>query len=116
MPLSSVPFEATITIATSTTLAAAVKLGTGRLFGIVIPATWTAANLTFQASYDGTNYFNLYDDSGTEVTVTAAASRFIMLANPMAWFGIQYLIIRSGTSGTPVAQAADRIIGLMVET
>lgn len=117
MPIVTAPLEATITIAVSTSLSAAVKLSTGRIFAFQIPATWTAANLTFQANYDGgTTFYDMYDDAGTEVTVTVGgASRFIQVSNPMAWFGVQYLKVRSGTTGTPVAQAADRVIGLVTE-
>lgn len=102
------------TIAISTALSAAVDLGAiGTLVGIQMPAAWTTANLTFQASYDGgTTYQDLYDDAGNEVTVTAAASRNIYLS-PEEWAGIQLLKVRSGTSGTPVNQAAARTITLV---
>jgi len=96
-------------IAISTSLSAAVYIRGGLLAVIEMPAAWDAANLTFQASGDGTNYFNLYDEFGTEVTVTASTSRRIRL-EPSQWAGIQYLKIRSGTAGTPVTQTAERTL------
>jgi len=84
-----------------------------RLFAIVMPSSWTAANLTFQASIDGTTYNNLYDYNGSEVTVTAAASRYIVL-DPLTFAGVAGVKIRSGTSGTPVNQGADRTLTLVV--
>jgi hypothetical protein len=81
-------------------------------FAIGMPAAWTAANLTFQVSHDGATWKNLYDDEGNEVTVTAAASRMIRLY-PEEWSAFKYLKIRSGTSGSPVTQAADRTIGIL---
>jgi hypothetical protein len=74
-----------------------------------MPAAWTAANLTFQVSHDGTNFFNLYDKDGTEYTVTADASRAIIL--PLSdWVGIEHLKIRSGTAAAAVNQGAERTI------
>lgn len=86
------------------------------LSGIVMPAAWTAANITFQATYDidaATPVWNdLYDESGNEVTVVAAAARFIRL-NPTDFAGISGLKVRSGTTGTPVNQAAARDVFLV---
>lgn len=80
------------------------------LVGIQMPAAWTAANLTFSASMDGGVTFNdLYDDSGTERTVTAAAGRSITL-DPMRFLGCTHLKIRSGTSAAAVNQGAARTI------
>jgi len=101
---------ASSTISNGTSLSSAIDFGASTLFGIQIPSSWTTANLTFQASADGVTYGNLYDSTGTEVTVTAAASEFIVFASPAPWLGIRYLKIRSGTSGTPVNQAADRAL------
>ena len=94
-------------------LSGAVQLTGLLVVGIVIPAEWTAANLTFQASADGATYNDLYDDIGTEKTVTAAAARYIII-NPTDFAGIELLKVRSGTSGAPVAQAAARELILMV--
>lgn len=102
-----------VTVSNGTSLSNSVDLGPNRLFGIVMPAAWTAANLTFSVSVDGITYNNLVDDGGAEVTVTAAASQFIVMSNPPKWFGIRWLKVRSGTSATPVNQGADRIISIV---
>jgi hypothetical protein len=102
----------TIIIANGESLSGSVGLGGSTMVGIVMPATWTAANLTVQASHDGATYNNLYDDLGTEVTVTAAASRYIAL-DPSVFAGIRYLKVRSGTSGSAVNQGGDRTITLV---
>lgn len=103
----------TATIANGASLSGAIDLSTGKLARIAMPASWTAANLTFQASYDGATYNDLYDQNGTEYTVTAAASRSILV--PFADFiGIRYLKIRSGTSGAAVNQGADRTLNLVL--
>lgn len=102
------------TIASGTSLSSAIDLGGLRVFSIAMPSAWTAASLSFQCSVDGgTSWFNLYDQSGTEVTAAAAASTCITLT-PSQFAPIQYLRIRSGTAAAPVAQAADRQLQLVL--
>ncbi|MBW7970964.1 hypothetical protein [Bradyrhizobium sp. BR 10289] len=96
---------ASVTIASGQSLSGSVDLGRQRAVRVIIPATWTAANLTFQVSYDNVTFSNLYDSSGNEYTVQAGASRSIIL--PVADFiGIRYLKVRSGTSGAAVNQTS----------
>ena len=101
----------TATIANGASLSDAIDCAVARLGRITLPAAWTAAALTFQVSPDGTNWFNLYDAAGTEYTAQAAASRAVII--PVADFlSVRYLKVRSGTSGAPVAQGAERALTL----
>jgi hypothetical protein len=101
--------DAAAVIANGASLSGAVALGAGAPVAIATPAAWTAANLTFQGSVDGTTFLNLYDDAGTEVTVTAAVDRYIALSASL-FAGCRFLKIRSGTAGTPVNQGAARTL------
>lgn len=104
-------------LAGATGLSDVVDLGGYRLVGIEMPAAWTAANLTFQAlSSQFNTYQNLYDDGGTEVTVTAAASRNIGFRSDLTLLLMSYRFIklRSGTTGSPVDQTATRLLGLVL--
>ncbi|MDD3289074.1 MAG: hypothetical protein PHX43_08790 [Alphaproteobacteria bacterium] len=104
------------TISSGQSLSPALNLGGLRLFGIAMPAAWTTANLTFQVSSDGgSTWNNMYDANGNEVSVIAAASRFIAL-DPMNFASIQMLKVRSGTSSTPVNQGQDSSLSLMLRT
>lgn len=104
---------AVATIANGESLSAAVDLGGWRVAGIVMPASWTAANLTLQTSPDGETYNNRYDRSGTEYTITAAASRSIQI--PLDdLLSVRFIKVRSGTSGSPVNQGAERSITLVL--
>lgn len=107
--------ELTVTIANGASLSGAVSLAGLLLVGIVMPASWTAADLTFQASRDGSTYNNVYDEGGLEVTVDAAVSRHIVI-DPARFAGCEYLKVRSGTSGVAVNQAAARSLVLIVRT
>jgi hypothetical protein len=108
-----IPTTTTATIDNGASLSGAVNLSGFTLIGIDMPATWTAANLTLQASVDNSTWDNVFDFLGTEVTITAAASRFILL-NPADFVSVRYLKVRSGTSGTPVNQGGARTITLIV--
>lgn len=83
------------------------------LVGIVMPSGWTTANLTFQGSADNATYNDIYDENGSEVVIVAAASRFITIP-PRFLIAPRYLKVRSGTTGTPVAQGAERSLALIV--
>jgi hypothetical protein len=66
---------------------------------------------------DGTNYFDIYDDGGTEVTVTATTSRVMSMRGNLAdvlapW---RWIKIRSGTTGVPVNQGAARTLAIYCE-
>ena len=94
-------------------LSGIVDLGGRKLVAIVMPAAWDAAGLAFQASPDGTNFFNVYDGA-TERTLVVAASYYSAL-NIADWVGIRWIKIRSGTAGSAVNQAAERTLTLVIQ-
>jgi hypothetical protein len=102
-----------VSILINASLSAGVNIMGGLPAVIEMPAAWDAANLTFQTSGDGVNYFNVYDEFGTEVTVIASTSRRIRL-DPSQWAGVQCIKIRSGTSGAAVNQSAARTLYIEV--
>ena len=77
----------------------------------ILGDSWDTANLTFQASPTSvdSDFMNVYDDCGNEYAVTVAAERHVIL-NADMFSGIRFLRVRSGTSGTPVAQTAARVL------
>lgn len=102
----------TATISNGQAITASIYLRDQPLVAIQMPASWTTANLTFQGSNDGTTFFDVYNLDGDEYTVTAAAGRYIVLS-PFEFQWARYIKIRSGTTGTPVNQSADRTIVLV---
>lgn len=101
------------TIANGAALSDAIALNGNHVDGLVLPAAWTAGALTFQVSLDGATYYDLYDTAGSEVSYTVTAGKAVPLAMS-ALRGWDYLKLRSGTTGTPVNQGADRAFTLMV--
>lgn len=108
-PLASVD----VTIANGESLSGAVDLNGCALFGVIMPAAWTAANLSVQTSLDNATFNNVYDSFGNEYLITAAASRRIIV--PVGDLPcVKWIKIRSGTSGSAVAQGGARTITLLV--
>lgn len=115
MAVSEQILTTTVTIANGASLSDAADLDQYTLAAVVLPGTWTAAGLTFQVTYDGTNYFDLSDYFDGEVTVSstiAVASKAISL-RPSQFLRVAGVKVRSGTSGTPVNQGGARILTLV---
>lgn len=113
-----------------------INIGGTKAFAILMPSNWTTAGITFQAAShahvyndlvteDGNDlisegaldfialasgtFKDVYGDDGTEISITAAAGRAIVINNKKdALFSLPYIKIRSGTTGSPQAQGADR--------
>lgn len=108
--------QKTVTILDAASLSAAVDLKELTPVALIVPAVLEDTNLTFQGSYDGTNFYNLYDFNGNEIiaTVVTNAARFIPL-DPAKFWGIKQIKIRQGTSASAVvASGADRVFELVV--
>jgi len=86
-------------------------LGRYQLVGLQFPSSWTTADVTFSVSADGSTFVPLYWN-GNEYTVGAAASTAVSI-EPSALAGWPFVKVRSGTSGTPVNQAAERSIEVL---
>lgn len=124
-----------VTITSGTAVSDAYDCGEFEaLVGIQVPATWTTADITLLASIpdgttqaytyggpggateyrDGLTYADVWDTSplvDVEFTMTVGATGSKFLAIPVTLLqGAQFFKIRSGTSGTPVNQAADRTL------
>jgi len=104
-----------VVIANGQSLSGTIALGAGgerQLVGLQMPAAWTAASLTFAVSFDGTTFVPLYWD-GAEYTILAAGGAAASLGvslEPSAFAGWPFVRVRSGTSGAPVNQGAERTL------
>src|SRR5438105_1968618 len=93
------------TIASGASLSGIIALFSSAFVGLLMPAAWTTAVLTFQGSYDGTTFANLYDSGGNEVTFTVAQGNMVA-GDASSFAGLSHMKIRSGTSGSAVNQGA----------
>lgn len=101
-----------VTIPSGSAVSGPAYLGHGELCALTYPTSWTTADLTLQTSLDGVTYQDAYNEAGTEITIKAGAARNVALIVPIR--GALWLKLRSGSSGSPTNQGADRIIGLLV--
>jgi hypothetical protein len=105
------------TIHSGQTVSDPVGIGFKVVVGITMPAAWTVADLTFQVSPAGAPFQSYFQaDPAFTVTPTAvkivapAANAFINVDSDL-FSGVNLLKLVSS-----VAQAADRVIGLVVRT
>ena len=103
------------TIAQDASVSDHVNLEGQVLVGITMPDVWDAAVLTFQVSMDDVRFLDAYSSAGAEHTITVAADQHIWL-DPSQFASYRWLIVRSGTTATPVDQTtgdAPRLIELV---
>ena len=101
----------TATIAAAANLSDAVELNGADVIRITMPDAWTAADITFQVSDDsGVTFRDLYMEWGFELGMWAEAGISIEMSIFLRLLSIDQIKIRSGTSGAPVAQVAEREI------
>lgn len=102
---------ASISIASGASLSDILDLSGTSLIAIITPAAWTTAALTFRASLDGTNFYDVIDNDGTEFAVTAlpASSKWMRFSLP-DWLSPSFLQFRSGLSASPVTQGGTRTL------
>jgi hypothetical protein len=94
-------------------------MGANRIQAIQLSATWTAADLSFLVSRDGTTFFPLFDVAGAEVVLPSAllgANRFVGLSGAIkeALSAFQFVRLRSGTDASPVNQGNSTNLRLLV--
>lgn len=104
--------EVTIDISANTTQSNAINTDGMLLTGIVFPAAMTGTAVTFDFSVDGTNFHDVVETDGTEVSYTVTAGDVVRV-DPSGWAFASsgFLRIVSGT-----AEAADRNIQLIFRT
>jgi len=106
-----------VTIANAASLSGAAVIGGRVLIGVITPAVWTAAAISFEGSNDGTTFYPMYDQAA-ELTIatgiiSATEARYFAVDHT-EFAGLSSIKVRSGVNGTPVAQGAARTVKLVV--
>ncbi len=106
------------TIANGAAVSTAIDVSKLQLLGIavVVPAAWTAADIGFEVSSDGTTWIPLQDDTGARIKiagVTTNASK-AYIAPSGAWavgaFPYARLVSLNTSTGANANQAAERLL------
>lgn len=116
-PINTASKVVTATIASGASQSAEIDCRGYRVARISMPSAWTAAALTFlSASVSGGTFNPVYDDGGVEASIaTPAVNTSIGISNlVLPLTGIQFLKLRSGIAATPVNQAADRLLTIVL--
>ena len=102
------------TVSTSTDgLSDVVDLGGLTLSSIQMATDWTAAGITFKGSASSSAAMgSVYHTTGTVELTYATTPSMTHVLDPAFFSGLRFIQIRSGTSATPVAQAATRSVVL----
>jgi hypothetical protein len=109
---ASAPGTAVGDIPAGTSTGANLTLSGLGVVRVIIGATWTAADLTFETSTDGVTWNPLYDAYGNPVTYKAAANRSINV--PVGdLLRINRVRARSGIPGAYVNQVAAASVTLV---
>lgn len=107
---------ASAVIASGASLSAAVELDGKMPCGFFIPASFEGGYIQLQVSHDGTNFFDVCDESGAKVQLTAASSTFVRLSNPAGLLGIAAMKVRSVDSGGSAAnQTGDATVAISLQ-
>ncbi len=101
-----------ITIPNGESLSGFIRFKQTTFVGIIMPAAWTAASLTFQASIDDSTFVNLFDIFDNEVIHLVNANRYIEF-DPSIFASVRAIKVRSGTSAAAVNQGAARVIQIL---
>lgn len=104
-----------------------IDLADSTLVAIEMPATWTGTQITFQAKTsrgagndieDIETWKDVYNDAGTEVTITVAANRIVGIATAVlkdALGPLRYIRLRAGTAAAPQGQSPSKQLKLITK-
>jgi hypothetical protein len=104
-----------VTVADSASLSGAIDIGTYVVCGFIPDSGWNTAALTFQASFDGTTYYNLFNGASELAYAAIAASSWVAV-DPAVFMGVRFLKVRSGTSGSAVNQTGASVVTVVTRT
>lgn len=91
-----------VTISSGQTVSGAIDLQGHTICGLIMPAAFTSASLTFSMSQTVGGTYAVINKDGSDLSKTVAASKYIVLS-PSEFAGINFLKLISGS-----AEAANR--------
>lgn len=101
-----------VVIANGASLSGGLNLNGRVLCGVYMPGAWTAAGLSFAACDTLAGTYEAIQTATAEYVATAAASQYVAL-DPVVFYGVRFIKVRSGTVALAVNQGAARTLTLM---
>ena len=104
------PAAISVTIPAGEALSSSAELSRGTLSMILLPTNWQPAHLSFQISADDSQFRDLVDEAGNEVTrlIAGGCAMPVGLQRPQC-----FIRLRSGSRDGPVPQAAACVVTLL---
>ena len=96
------------TIASGQSLSNAVFFDQSAVVGLYIPTGTSITAATFQLSADGSTFYNVVEDDGTEYQAIVAAGQYVPLTLNN-FLGGRYMKVRAGTTSSPSSQSTATI-------
>lgn len=103
-----------VTIASGAAISSVAKIHDNLVLAVIV-AGWTVADMSFQGSVDGTNYYDLYDATGAIIDITPVANAASQIADPLSFAPWNFVKVKSVASGVAVNQATSRTVNLLLE-
>lgn len=114
-PPSNVTFQ-TITIPAGASMSPSLTVNgnNDQVLGITTPPAWDGgAPITFQWSYDGTTFWDIFDRDGSEPGFVWSAGVLLPVQSAYGFYVFPYIKIRSGPRARPVIQSAARTFSVL---
>jgi hypothetical protein len=105
------------TILAGESLSDGIDCSGGRVVRITLPDNYSEHDtpvMTFQTSVDGVNYFDLVNDEGQQITITARRGTAIHVGQQVWTNALGWLKVRSGSKANATDQAADVAIMISI--
>lgn len=104
----------TVNIPINTAISNAAKINRNLLAAVIPIGGWTSAKITFSGSVDGSNFYPIFKQDGTELeitTVTVGVALTIEDMIPLSCWN--WIKVRRGTNASPVTQTSARDLVLI---
>jgi len=103
-----------VVIANGAALSSSIDMSGSSGLGIFMPAAWTAAEIAFQVSHDGTTYYPLHDSDDALVEETVTVDNAYSCSVDL--FPFRYVKLWSESAGSDENQGAARTIIVVVKS
>jgi hypothetical protein len=106
----------TATIPAGQSMSSSVDCTSGAPTVIFLPLEWTPARLSYQVSWDGTNWRDIADRLGKEITVNILPGTAVHLTDEWSTSALGgWVRLRSGSRDRGVAQEMDRVFTVLID-
>lgn len=78
----------------------AADMGTSALYGVIVPASMAGTSLKFEMSPDGSTYYPVRDEFGSDISVTIGATAGFYRVGRVPLFGLGKVKVVSSASET----------------